>query len=522
MGKAKDRSRSRDPVVKKSKTKGKKKEDKAEKGAEVDKVPKEEKGDKSSKEPAAADKAADKARESKIRELLAKAKFALDPANAPPSPPPSPPREPPPPPPDDKDDRSRAPQDDQDRRNDGDRSGGRDRGSDRDRYDDRDRGRNNRRDSRDRGRDEDRERKRYDDRDRVSDRDRRDDRDRQSDRRDGDRDRRSPPASREEQKPQPPPEEKEAAEQPRKRKSKWGDQAEEGDTSGIPDWLKDQFASSATAPVNVPGEPQIREGQRKVKVPQLYVSRVLGTMGAIITNIQDQSNTDIKMDQTTRDNGYSFAIITSLMKVEKDLDKAETLILEILNEAQATPRVSGVGTPLGDGLEKREFTVSSSLVGSLIGKGGETIKAMQIQAGCQIGIDQKDEGDPEALVSIGPGSAHQVALAEKLVRDKITVKNRGPPILAGMGLGPGMFSMGAKAAPPPVTARAGLGPGMVRPAQEVDVALVQDVAQVLVEAWEVVVRADVVVDVVWEVVVRVDVGVAAKALPGLQVDVAWE
>eukprot|EP00913_Durusdinium_trenchii_P011671 g10960.t1 len=94
----------------------------------------------------------------------------------------------------------------------------------------------------------------------------------------------------------PPPEE------PRRKKSRWGEEDPLA-AAGIPEWLRDQFAVP-----KLPPEPTVRAGQRKVKVPQHCVGRILGKMGATINEIQEASNTDIKMNQDTKEAGYSYAV----------------------------------------------------------------------------------------------------------------------------------------------------------------------------------------------------------------------
>lgn len=211
---------------------------------------------------------------------------------------------------------------------------------------------------------------------------------------------------------------------PRARKSKWGEQPPEGEISGVPDWLKDQFVPP---PAQLgPVEPPVQEGQRRVKIPQHLVSRVLGRMGTKVNEIQAKSNTSIRMHPMNQGMaGYSYAMITSMTRSEADLDKAVQLINEALQQAATGgPRITGTGIPVGEGIEKIEFKVASAIVGHLIGKGGSTIQAIQKQAGCQVGIDQASMEAPESVVSIGPGSLEQCQLAERLVMEKVAEKSK--------------------------------------------------------------------------------------------------
>lgn len=216
--------------------------------------------------------------------------------------------------------------------------------------------------------------------------------------------------------------------EPRRRKSKWGDEDQLA-AAGVPDWLRDQFAVPQVVP-----EPVLRTGQRKVKVLQNRVGRILGKMGATINEIQDTTNTDIRINQDTKDAGYSYAIVTSTTCNEVDLDKAEQLINEKIADAPGTSRPpvapapgAALSTPAGQ--DTKEVKVDKIHVGRLIGKGGEFIRSMTLEAGCNIQIDQSQAGE-QSIVVIGPGSAEQVAKAEELVHAKVS-ERAGPS--AGKG-----------------------------------------------------------------------------------------
>lgn len=147
--------------------------------------------------------------------------------------------------------------------------------------------------------------------------------------------------------------------------------------------------------------------------------------------------------------GYSYAMITSMTRLETDLDKAVQLINEAVTQAATGgPRTTGTGIPVGEGMEKIEFRVQSTIVGHLIGKGGSTIQGIQKQAGCQVGIDQASPDAPESVVVIGPGSIEQCQIAEKLVMEKVAEKQRS------------MAAQAAAAAATPAAGRVGMGPGL--------------------------------------------------------------
>merc|ERR1719440_1708118 len=167
-----------------------------------------------------------------------------------------------------------------------------------------------------------------------------------------------------------------------------------------------------------PGEPEpLAPNQRQVKVPQYLVSRVLGKMGATINDMQEQSKCEIKVNQDTKDQGFSIAIVSGTMAPGSDPDMAERLIREKIDER--SDRLGGPGTEANPNEPRttKEMKVEDHCVGKLIGKGGENIKSMTSEAGCNIQIKQVGGGAP-ADVTLGPGTEAQLATAERLIMAK--------------------------------------------------------------------------------------------------------
>lgn len=201
----------------------------------------------------------------------------------------------------------------------------------------------------------------------------------------------------------------------RRRKSKWdaGDDLAEQ----VPEWLRDQFEQPRAPP-----EPKVGPGQRSVKIPQSCVGKILGKMGATVHEIEDLSKCHIKINQDTKEAGYSFAIVTNNGSDDSALDEAERLINEKIAESglalKGGPKAAGLAIlNLSGGKEVKELKVDDMYVGGLIGRGGEHIKSMTAEVACKIQIDQKGGGE-KATVIIGPGSPEQIAKAEKMVNDK--------------------------------------------------------------------------------------------------------
>lgn len=191
-----------------------------------------------------------------------------------------------------------------------------------------------------------------------------------------------------------------------------------------------------------------------MKIPQNCVGKILGKMGATVHEIEDQSKCHIKINQDTKEAGFSFAIVTNNGSDESALDAAERLINEKIAESNAAKSGAVLTNQmLGAGKEVKELRVDDIYVGGLIGRGGENIKSMTAEVGCKIQINQKGGGE-QASVVIGPGSVEQIAKGEKLVEDKCAeiLRQRAPapkpPMLGNVPFVPGVTQPRPPGIPP--------------------------------------------------------------------------
>lgn len=72
------------------------------------------------------------------------------------------------------------------------------------------------------------------------------------------------------------------------------------------------------------------------------------------------------------------------------------------------------------------ITVPSSAVGLIIGRGGETVRAMQDQSGARVKIEPANEPNTEERIVNIFGDPQCVAIAKQLVEEKVAEANRGP------------------------------------------------------------------------------------------------
>lgn len=73
----------------------------------------------------------------------------------------------------------------------------------------------------------------------------------------------------------------------------------------------------------------------------------------------------------------------------------------------------------GGGLEEIRLVVPASRTGTVIGRGGETIRALKQQSGCNIELDKSFQSDNEEKCFIIRGTADKIGYAQQLVTDKV-------------------------------------------------------------------------------------------------------
>jgi len=165
-----------------------------------------------------------------------------------------------------------------------------------------------------------------------------------------------------------------------------------------------------------------QEISRKIEVPNSKVGVLIGKAGETIRNLQTSSGAQI---QITKDADVdSNAVTRSVELVGKlgSVDKAEQLIKSVIAEAEAggSPALIARGFGSGQpGSEQFEMTVPNNKVRLIIGKGGETIKGMQIKSGARIQLIPQHplEGVTltERIVRV-TGNKKQIEVAKDLIK----------------------------------------------------------------------------------------------------------
>eukprot|EP01035_Chromulina_nebulosa_P021099 gene21099-27341_t len=205
---------------------------------------------------------------------------------------------------------------------------------------------------------------------------------------------------------------------------------------------------------------------------QTQVGKVIGTGGSVIKDLQAKSGARIQIDQDFPPEVPRKINITGTTTA---VSLAVSLVQNILNGlGNPLPSVSPMGS-YGDlsggmyggmmgqpslqygvgGEAKQTIDVQKSVVGKIIGKGGETITLIQRKSGAKVTVDQSvPEGQPCKVIMTG--SAQSLSLASQLINEivlgvptnKIGANLPNPVAGNPMG-GMGMSPYGGYAQPAP-------------------------------------------------------------------------
>ncbi|KAL2237079.1 UNVERIFIED_CONTAM: Far upstream element-binding protein 2 [Sesamum indicum] len=161
---------------------------------------------------------------------------------------------------------------------------------------------------------------------------------------------------------------------------------------------------------------------KKIEIPNGRVGVIIGKGGETIKYLQLQSGAKIQVTRDMDADPNSATRGVELMGTPDQIAKAEQLINDVLSEADAGG--SGVvsrrlaGQP--SGTEQFVMKVPNNKVGLVIGKGGETIRNMQVKTGARIQVIplHLPPGDmsKERTVQID-GTSEQIEAAKQLVNE---------------------------------------------------------------------------------------------------------
>lgn len=183
---------------------------------------------------------------------------------------------------------------------------------------------------------------------------------------------------------------------------------------------------------------------KEIDCPQTLVGKVIGKGGETIKDLQARSGAKIQVEQSMPPGQPRKIMITG---VQSAVDAAVVLVTEVLATGEAERAARAAGTPLpndnpGDILEN--IDCPKTLVGRIIGKGGETIKALQMRSGTRIQIDQNVQHGQPCKVQV-TGSKAAVAVAVGMVKDLMVEGASGNSVMGASAGGPAWKNIDANA-----------------------------------------------------------------------------
>jgi len=216
-------------------------------------------------------------------------------------------------------------------------------------------------------------------------------------------------------------------------------------------------AMAPPAPIVQAAPAPVEAVVKEIDCPTNMVGRVIGKGGETIKGMMAQSGAHIAMNQALEGDVKKVVITGAAPCVAV----AEALVTRLLSHP---PGVAVIDPAiLGPGQESRVVECPKTMVGRIIGKGGETIKGLQAHSGARVQVDQT-VGDPCHIVIAGapPSVAYASEAVAAIIAGGPTQQYAVPAMAGGAGYG-GYGGYGAAYAyggyPQAAAAYAGYYPG---------------------------------------------------------------
>ncbi|XP_047322709.1 far upstream element-binding protein 2, partial [Impatiens glandulifera] len=228
--------------------------------------------------------------------------------------------------------------------------------------------------------------------------------------------------------------------------------------------------TSSHAEVPITDEQSTQTISRKIEVPNNKVGVLIGKSGDTIRSLQNNSNAKIQITRDSEADPNSSMRPVEIIGTLENINKAEKLIKDVIAEADAggSPALVARGfnnAQSNEAGEQVEIKVPNEKVGLIIGKGGETIKNLQMRSGARIQLIQQhgpDGGEPKERTVRLTGSKRQIEMAREMIDEVMAQPVRSSSQSSGGYGSQGNRSRGPSSGPPQWGSRGG---GM-RPPQQ--------------------------------------------------------
>ncbi|KAI8333531.1 hypothetical protein BC941DRAFT_433714 [Chlamydoabsidia padenii] len=167
------------------------------------------------------------------------------------------------------------------------------------------------------------------------------------------------------------------------------------------------------------------ESHLTVMVPSHRVGLVIGRGGETIRDLEQRSGAKIKvLPEQPGDRSSSSERVVSISGDKKATEKGKSLVEDIIHNQpsqdyrEQRPYDGGYGRS-EEGGSVDTVRIPKSMVGLIIGRGGETVRALQAESGARIVIDKYgDQHSDEKTLTIH-GTSETIAIAKSLISEKV-------------------------------------------------------------------------------------------------------
>lgn len=186
----------------------------------------------------------------------------------------------------------------------------------------------------------------------------------------------------------------------------------------------------------------VPEEKIEITIPHAVIGLVIGKGGENIKRIQNETGATVRVDPNTIDEkGNKICTITG---TKQAVDEAHSQVANVIENAATNkrPRMQV------EGGEQYRMKIPASRTGAIIGKGGETIKQIKQQSGCDIELDKSaKECNPDESIFIIRGTQERISKARALIEARLASRGRDGDQSSRSGPGVKGVATGANATP---------------------------------------------------------------------------
>lgn len=180
----------------------------------------------------------------------------------------------------------------------------------------------------------------------------------------------------------------------------------------------------------------------EIIIPHAVIGLVIGKGGENIKRIQNETRATVRVDpNTVDDKGNKVCTITG---TKQAVEEAHSQVANVIENAATNKRPR---TQV-EGSDQYKMKIPASRTGAIIGKGGDTIKSIKQQSGCDIELDKNSkECNPDESVFIIRGTQDKILKARAMIEARLASRGRDGDSHTRSNPIPKGVATGANAAP---------------------------------------------------------------------------